>query len=57
MNKYTILIVSIIFISLQVKAELKFVVEIYRHGARGPLGNWYDSDQQLNELGELTATG
>jgi len=32
-------------------------VELYRHGARGPLGSWYDAAQQLDIQGELTPTG
>ncbi|EGR29811.1 hypothetical protein IMG5_148380, partial [Ichthyophthirius multifiliis] len=39
----------------QINCTLKFVTQLFRHGARTPLGSWYDSKQQSQ--GELTSTG
>lgn len=45
MNKSLVVIFALLFVTAQVNAELKFVLELYRHGARGPLGSWYDASQ------------
>ncbi|EWS71522.1 histidine acid phosphatase family protein (macronuclear) [Tetrahymena thermophila SB210] len=58
MKKLQITILILLLVgSIQVQAELQFVIEIYRHGARGPLGDWYDAREQKYTYGELTATG
>ncbi|KRX10564.1 hypothetical protein PPERSA_05384 [Pseudocohnilembus persalinus] len=43
---------------IQVQAELIFVNQLYRHGARGTIvDNYYDSELQIHTKEELTATG
>lgn len=58
-NFSTTLVLTLLILNLFVpaSAELKFIVELYRHGARTPLGNWYDATQQAANAGELTSTG
>ncbi|KAL4428942.1 hypothetical protein ABPG74_011138 [Tetrahymena malaccensis] len=50
-------LILLLISTIQVQAELQFVFEIYRHGARGPLGDWYDANEQKYTYGQLTATG
>ncbi|KAL4428941.1 hypothetical protein ABPG74_011137 [Tetrahymena malaccensis] len=57
MSKSALTILFLVLFSVQVQAQLKFVLELYRHGARTPINSWYDADQQKADAGELTATG
>ncbi|EAR84653.1 histidine acid phosphatase family protein (macronuclear) [Tetrahymena thermophila SB210] len=38
-------------------AELKFVFQLYRHGARGPINDWFNGGEQKDIYNELTPTG
>ena len=38
-------------------SELKFVIEMYRHGARGPISKFWDGPEQKDMAGELTPSG
>lgn len=37
--------------------KLEMVIEVFRHGARGPLHEFYDGAQQKYMWGELTSVG